>query len=204
MIELIGFPAFWSILWLFSWAGNLLFRKVHISYVQRVEVLIFYYITLMVANYIFFLNYLPKINKQEIFIVCIFWIILILINAVKIQKHHLNTLQKYFMEVKIFEIEFQQIFIIALANYVIGLDYSYFVKLLIFSIFFGLTHVPILFVKQLDWLRFLLLKLSFIGGFVFVFLITYFENGYYYTYMLHYLFYLVLSYYLTTKLIKMM
>jgi hypothetical protein len=114
-----------------------------------------------------------------------------------------DSLLRNYLTAKYFEIIFQQVYITAVIFLLSRfMTYDVLTSGLIFSILFGLFHIPIIFFKFLKNMRFIYFVLSFLGGFVFYYLITNLIYGYFFTYLIHTAFYVIISFKIPKDVLK--
>lgn len=95
-----------------------------------------------------------------------------------------------YMLAKSFEILFQQLLIIALVSFLLELRVSFNLMVLLFALLFSLIHLPLVKIKNVFFGIYFTLA-ALISAVFFPFLILYIPTGYVYSYILHWLFYLV-------------
>jgi hypothetical protein len=91
---------------------------------------------------------------------------------------------------KSFEIVFQQLLIIALVSILKHADIETLFIYITFSLLFGSLHLPLMKIRGKRFGMYFSIA-AFTSGFFFPYFIIHFSNGYVYSYMLHWGFYLV-------------
>lgn len=154
-----------------------------------------YLILASIPMVIYLINYFNySFNfKFDFFLVFCSLIIISALFKISIKKY-VKRLDYRFLITKFFDILFQQLFILI----TIFILTSYFSNklhcLIVFSLFFGLIHLFTLFSHPIGRaLRFT--AFSFLGGTIFGYLILFYQNGIYYSFGVHYVFYLCLALY---------
>lgn len=187
---------------LLSWSIYfIIFRSFNILYTNNRIANILYFIIITIIGYILFGKYFERPSLITTYIFSSL-IIFLYFTIETIYYFTTREMQKRYLQVKVWEIIFQQSYIFILIKifiyyYAGNIPHPY----IVFSIFFGLTHIPLLFFKFLNKLRFLYFTLAFVGGYLFIFLIDKSEL-FFLSFFIHYCFYLAISFTLKEDFLK--
>lgn len=151
-----------------------------------------YFGTSFILSYFY---YFPQSSMFGFYLVAVSFLILI---GFIIEKFFKLSLWIRYLQVKVFELLFQQIAIYYLILIFFEFNYNFW----IFGLMFGIIHAPILWFKYLKNLRYVYFFLSFVGGYLFIFLVSNFEYGYYLTYLIHFGFYMLIARSIPYKILK--
>ena len=189
-------------LFIIGWSGYYGFffpRK--LGYVNEPLVNSLWFLFAIICGILMFGNYsnLFSIDAYILLveIIIIYYAVLIAKNSGAIKNSHKN-----YLLVKIFEICFQQFVIVSLISWVVYYFPNGLLTVIIFSIFWGLIHFGILFFKTLGNIRYIYFFLSFVGGSMFYLLVTVGIFGVEIAFLLHYMFYVYMSFNMSIETLK--
>lgn len=208
MLEIIFKLISWFVLWILVWLIFYFLNKKKINYTQRhwLASAFFFLVSLLIVLFynkdLFFLIE-PKFQVLPF----IFLILMLVLNylAYKYVGYFYPNYKKafefddfyffakfdkkYFLS-KSFEILFQQIMIALLAIWLLSSGLAFFMVVFAFALIFGLGHVPNLFFGNKSIGLFFLIA-SIVSSFAFPFLILNVEWGFVYSYIVHWVFYII-------------
>jgi len=173
----------------------------NLGYVNSPLINILWYIFTLICGVMIFGDY-P--NLFSIHAVLLFTLIILIYLSVTYfwRIGELEEFHRNYLIVKLFEIGFQQFLIVSLISW-----FGYYLSpgimnLFSFCVLFGTLHIGLLFFKPLGNIRYLYFLLSFVGGIMFYLLITVGVFGVELAFLLHYMFYVFMSYNIDSKTLK--
>lgn len=178
--------AIWTTYWYLAWyIFNLRLKPLGITYTNRPFKVIAYFfgLTIPALVVIWFIN-----NTVLYSFIALIVVLVVNTLAIRIQNSDESTPTIRFVLAKAFEVLFQQSMFYLLLAVMIRLSAASFSQAGLYAAaFFGLTHLPLLFLKQIK-LRYVYIAASFIGGLVFSYIQLRLEIGVIFTFIIHLLF----------------
>jgi len=185
------------IIWLLAWGVGMgtyyaFFRPVHLNYHNHTFVnMTWYSSAIFVAFIIFSEELLPLVVNADASIITFFFFfpvfLLLYFKEIFLNPGDEDGIKyKKYLFSKILEILFQQ------EMFVAGL-YIFSGNALYFAIFFCLAHLPLVFFVEPKY-AWLFIAVSPFGGYTFAYLILNIQNGIFYSFSVHVIFYIILNY----------
>jgi len=197
----------WIFLWILFWGIFKLFLLKHIDYIKRYMLTALYFLGVTIIVAFIFKNDLSEIISKfsatpfiVLGIVIIFHIFLYhyFPKYIKEPKEYLEkfperqylllSFKRLFS--KSLDILAQQIFIVLLAIFLQGAGLNLIQTILIFSAFFGIAHVPLIFIEN-SWPSWYFTFSAMLSAVLFPVLIIEIPYGFIYSYIVHWLFYTI-------------
>lgn len=194
----------WILCWVIIKGTFYAFSNRGFLYIKQYKLITIYFIFSSIIVYLLFQKditfFVSDISIQESFVLAVFFVIIssmYLLSPLLFTKKQLdsNALALTKMDIrylfaKSFEIVFQQLLIIALVSILKHANIETLFIYITFSLLFGSLHLPLMKIRGKRFGMYFSIA-AFISGFLFPYFIIRFSNGYVYSYMLHWGFYLV-------------
>jgi len=205
----------WFFLWFLIWGGAYGLEKIGIDYFKRYYFVSAYFLAVSIGlMFIFYNDLFPLVNFSLAIIPFILIPVTFIINVlayavIRRLPRPIKFLDKYskvafikhdyrFLASKSFEILYQQILIALLAIWLYDLGLPLYQIVILFAIIFGLGHVYLL-IDQGKFFGLFFTIASILSSVVFPVLILKVEYGFVYSYVIHWLFYIISGIYFWTK-----
>lgn len=194
----------WILCWIFIKGIFYAFSKKGFLYIKQYKgITLYFFLASIVVYWIFQTDItflVSKVNIQDVILLTIFFIVIssiYLISPLIFTKKQLDSnalaltkMDLRYLFAKSFEIVFQQLLIIALVSILKHAGIETLFIYITFSVLFCSLHLPLMKIRGKRFGMYFSIA-ALISGFFFPYFITHFSNGYVYSYMLHWGFYLV-------------